>query len=96
MEQQSIHRRLVNLSITRLIIKCLITTLVNRLRTRDNLRLDRIHLFLPLAVFPPTLRSLRKVPELGNLIQHRLQLLIADLPLQRRDQRARFFCRVAA
>jgi len=47
---------------------------------------------LPLA----RLLVLRKVPKLGDVVEHRLQIIVADLALQRWDQRPRLLGSIAA
>jgi hypothetical protein len=39
---------------------------------------------------------LRKVAELGDIVEHSLQVLVTDLTFERRDECAGFFRRVAA
>jgi hypothetical protein len=51
---------------------------------------------LPLLQAVGDLLILREVAQLGDVVEHGLQIVVTDLALERRDQRAGFFCCVAA
>jgi hypothetical protein len=42
------------------------------------------------------LLTLREIAQLGDVVEHSLQIVVTDLALERGDQRASFFCCVAA